>query len=90
MNIISNYLRYRSSAEHPIKGSDLANHFGITGIAVRKAVNEARSNGVPICATSHGYYYSDDREQIKKTVESLRGRIVAQENAITGLEALLT
>ena len=88
-NVISEYLRSNSSHDHPIKGCDLASHFDITGVKVRKAVNDARCSGIPICASSQGYFYSDSKEQIKKTIESMRGRIISQENAIAGLESLV-
>ena len=88
-NEIISYLRRYSTVEHPLKGVDIANHFGTTGVKVRKAVNEARCSGVPICSSSFGYYYSEDKELIRKTVESMLGRIAAQQNAIAGLEQLL-
>lgn len=53
-------------------------------------MNAARCDGIPICSSRNGYYYSDDKEQIQKTVDSMRGRIFAQENAIAGLSALIT
>lgn len=90
MEQIIHYLRNVSSAENPIKGRDIADHFGISGIDVRDAINKARRASIPICSSRFGYYYSEDKEDIKKTVESMRGRIVAQENAIVGLSALLS
>ena len=83
------YLRKYSSTDHPISGKDLANHFGITDVKVREYVSDARSNGIPICSTRWGYYYSEDRAEIKKTLESLRSRIAAQERAIDGLSLLI-
>lgn len=89
MNEIVQYLRVNSSPEHPISGKDMANHFGITGVKVRRYINEARRDGVPVCSTRWGYYYSEEKEHIERTLASLRGRIISQENAITGLEKLL-
>lgn len=88
-NSVIAYIHSHGTAEKPIKGSDLAEHFGISGIKVRKAVNAARCSGVPICSSSNGYYYSEDKEQIRKTVDSMLGRIEAQQNAIFGLQSLL-
>ena len=89
MNRIVEYLRNHSSVDHPIKGKDIASHFGISGIKVREEVNMARCAGVPICSSSSGYFYSNDKDQIRKTVDSMSGRISAQENAICGLQSLL-
>ncbi len=52
-------------------------------------INTARSNGSPICSSPKGYYITTDREEIKNTISSLRGRIAKMEKAIAGLEACL-
>lgn len=83
------YLKRFSTVGNPISGKDLACHFGITGVKVREYINNARCDGIPICSTRWGYFYSEDRDQIEKTVLSMRGRISAQENAIAGLSTLL-
>lgn len=89
MNDIITYLRKHSSFENPVSGGVLADKFGLTGQKVREYINQARRNGIPICSTRWGYFYSDDKAQIKKTIESMRGRIAAQEMAIDGLSTLL-
>lgn len=89
MNIVSRYIRSMSCGGKTISGRNIADHLGISGIEVRRQVNAARSAGVPICSTSAGYYYSDDPENIRKTVDSLWRRIGAQEKAIEGLTALI-
>ncbi len=86
---IIKYLRTNSSFEHPIKGSSIASHYGISDVKVREVVNAARRNGIPVCSSSYGYYYSEDKAHISKTVESLKNRIASQESAIDGLSALL-
>lgn len=52
---------------------------------MRRAVNNARSNGVPICSSRFGYFYSTNREHISKTISSIQGRIEAQTSAVNGL-----
>ncbi len=89
MNEIITYLRMHSSAEKPVSGRVLAERFGLTGQKVREYINQARRDGVPICSARWGYFYSEDKSQIKKTIDSMRGRIVSQELAIDGLSTLL-
>ena len=89
MNEIIAYLRKNSSLEKPISGRILAEKFGITDQKIREYVNRARQDGVPICSARWGYFYSEDKSQIRKTIDSMRGRIASQELAIDGLSALL-
>lgn len=56
---------------------------------IRHMINAARSNGSPICSGQKGYYVATDKEEIKSTIDSLRGRITKMEKAIAGLEACL-
>lgn len=90
VEFVVDYLRRNSSASCHIAGRVIAEHFGVTGSDVRKLINKSRQNGVPICSSRHGYYYSEDKEHIEKTVCSIRGRISAQENAIHGLSEWLS
>lgn len=89
MNDVTRYIRKTTSTEKSVTGKDIANHLGITDVEVRRQVSEARSAGIPICSTQYGYYYSDDRTEIQKTVDFLRRRISSQERAISGLSELL-
>ena len=89
LNIIVDYLRRFSSPEHPVTGKNIGDHFGFSDIEVRKYINQARTKGIPVCSNCFGYYYSEDHDEIMKTVESLKRRITAQENAIDGLKAIL-
>ena len=90
MNQVIDYLKKYSSADHPISGGAIASHFGITGVKVREYINQARRNSVPICSKRWGYYYSENPDDVRKTVRSLRDRISATEGAINGLTALYT
>lgn len=53
---------------------------------VRKLINQARSNGVPICSTTAGYYFSDDYADITSTIKFLTHRVNTQMQAINGLK----
>lgn len=83
----------RSSAidkGHAIIGRKIGDVFGITNADVRRFVNEARRNGVPICSCASGYYYSYNSEDIDRTIKHLRGRISKVECAIAGLSGVKT
>ena len=86
MDLIEKYLREHSNGkDYPICSSELAEAFGVP----RTMINAARSNGSPICSGQKGYYVATDKEEIKNTIDSLRGRITKMEKAIAGLEACL-
>jgi biotin operon repressor len=59
--------------------------FGLADGTIRKIINEARSNGCPICSCHRGYYYSEKAEDIENTIRSLKHRILGIQNAINGL-----
>lgn len=90
MNPIISYIKENSRGHnYPISSSQISAVFQITGIEIRKRINEARCSGEPICSCSNGYFYSEKEEDIKRTIDSLQGRIMKQENAITGLKSCL-
>jgi biotin operon repressor len=68
-----------------ISARKLCLKFGVSSIEIRKVVNEARSEGVPICSCDKGYFYSELPSDILKTVNSLTGRIAKMQTAINGL-----
>lgn len=90
MDVIEKYLREHSDGkDYPICSSELAKAFGVSRTMIRRMVNTARSNGSPICSNQKGYYITTDKEEIKNTIKSMRGRINKMECAITGLENYL-
>lgn len=89
MNEIVEYIKRNSSPVSPITGGEIAAHFGITGPDVRKEISNARCNLVPICSSRRGYYISNDKELIIRTIESLKNRIASQEKAIEGMRAII-
>lgn len=86
MNPVAEYIRKNyHSMDDPVTGSQLSAVFGVKDIEIRRLINEARSSGEPICSCGKGYYYSENTSDICRTIDSMRGRIQKQENAISGL-----
>ena len=61
----------------------------LSDVCIRKKINEARCQGFPICSCDKGYYYSEDKAEIIKTVQSLMNRTIAVEKAVSGLLAIV-
>ena len=59
--------------------------FGISDGSIRRIINQYRSEGIPICSCPDGYYYSENPEDIVKTIGSLKRRIASIQKAIDGL-----
>ena len=90
MDLIEKYLREHSKVkDYPICSSELAEAFSVPINMIRHMINAARSNGSPICSGQRGYYVATDKDEIKSTINSLRGRITKMEKAIAGLEECL-
>lgn len=83
------------SKDNPIKEPDIVmrmNNKGyqITGARLRKLVNYIRTNSIaPIIATSKGYYFSTDKEEIEKQIRSLEERASGIYNAAAGLRKFI-
>jgi hypothetical protein len=86
--------------EKPILSQDLCNKFNLAnqdkscnhlnGVRLRKLTNHIRSSGgLPIIATSKGYYCSYDNEDIRLQIKSLNERADAIMNSAKGLEQFL-
>lgn len=90
MEPITRYIMTHSKGKNqPICGNQIASAFGISGIAVRRMVNDARCKGNPICSNGKGYYIASDRDEVIRTINSLSGRIIGMNNAKAGLERFL-
>jgi biotin operon repressor len=87
MNEVIKFLIDFSSKEKVISGREIAKRFDIDRIEVRHLINKARCEGIPICSNTSGYYYSTDVDEVRKTVDSLVGRISSMSKAITGLRS---
>ena len=60
--------------------------FSCKGAKIRKCINALRSGGVPICSCTGGYFYSENPEDIRGTVNQLHSRISKIEIAKNGME----
>lgn len=61
-----------------------------TSQRLQKLVNYIRVNSIlPIIATSHGYYYSEDPQDIRDMIEQFESRIEAMKAAQEGLKYIL-
>ncbi len=60
--------------------------FSCKGAEIRKCINALRSCGVPICSCTDGYFYSENPEDIRGTVNQLHSRISKIERAKNGME----
>lgn len=72
-----------------ITSKEIENDFQCKGTEVRKIVNELRSNGVLICSSPTGYYYAENKSEIKDTLAHLESRIKKIEKAKEGMEETL-
>lgn len=88
-DVIADFIREHTTVQTPLTGGVLAYHFGISDSEVRKYINQARRDGHPICSSCHGYYYTTNPTYIRRTIESIQGRIGAQMSAIEGLKTAL-
>jgi hypothetical protein len=86
----------RRTKNNPIKARDICAGMNkistetgvvLTEVRLRKICNFIRVKGmIPLIATSSGYYLSDDPEEIKKQIQSLKDRAGAILAGANGLE----
>lgn len=88
---IADYLKeWRTSEDNAINARDLCTMFNLTSRHLRIIVGGLRKDGVPICSSTQGYWYSTEPEDIKKTLQRLEGQVSNMNNSITGLKKVLT
>jgi len=58
-------------------------------VQLRGLINKLRKKGIPIIATSNGYKYTEDVEEIMAYIESLQARVNDMKLAYRGLELYL-
>lgn len=62
-----------------------------TSQRLQKIVNYIRVNSLaPVISSSHGYYYSNDRQDIMEMIVQFEGRIQAMKAAMEGLRYIVT
>lgn len=80
---------------NPITSYQLSNQAGIKdkdwklGSNLRSVINTLRDKGYPICASNEGYYYPQNKEELKQFIESFKNRILQQQLAVNSLEEKL-
>ena len=82
---VVNFIAKNGSASEPISNHHIASHFNTNEVNIRKYINQARCEGIPVCSCGKGYYYSTDKANILDTIQSLNNRTIAVERAISGL-----
>lgn len=87
MNAVIQYII--SNGDKIVSARQLAEMFMISDLDVRTEINRARCEGVPICSCGKGYYYSEKREDIEKTIRSLQHRVSKMQSAMWGLSKSL-
>ena len=85
-NIVEYLKLYGRGKDNAITSKTIEITFGMTGFALRRAINILRSEGVPICSGRRGYYYAETYDDIFETISDLRHRIERMECAIKGVE----
>ena len=74
------------TSESPITGKYLADSTGSSPRIVRRAIADLRQASIPICSGPDGYWYGESAVEVQTTINDLKGRILAVEKAIKGLE----
>lgn len=80
-----NYISAHGTKENPITNKEIGKALNLKDSCIRKHINQARCEGIPICSCDKGYYYSDDKADILMTIQSLMHRTISVEKAINGL-----
>lgn len=84
-NQVIEYIKANSKHQKPVSSYKITEATGISGVAIRKAINKARCDGIPICSCGEGYFYSEDKNEIISTIQSLVNRTIAVDKAVNGL-----
>lgn len=83
---IEEYLREHHITEKTaINARDLGTLFNVKGKPLRDIINNLRQEGVPVCSSWFGYWYSTDPEDVEKTIKQLESRVTNINKAIQGL-----
>jgi biotin operon repressor len=89
MERIVNLIKNHATKDKPISNKEICSQLFTNEISVRKYINKARCEGIPICSNSQGYYYSEAPTDILETMQSLMHRTLSVERAINGLMATI-
>jgi hypothetical protein len=85
-NTLLNCLKRRHcGAANAVKSPALEARFGVTGAALRAAVNDLRCRAHPICSDDNGYYYAATGAELTASIRQLNSRISKIAMARNGL-----
>ena len=86
-NDLLEYLQENHTEENKAVGArELSMLFNTTQRGIRALVTELRKEGYPVCSSNNGYWYSEDEEDIRKTVARMEAQREKMEQAVTGLK----
>lgn len=80
------YLKlHHTGKENAVYSKELEDRFDLGGRSLRRIINKLRQDGNPVCSNCKGYYYAENREDVKKTVRWLNDLVSGVSSASTGL-----
>jgi transcriptional regulator of NAD metabolism len=83
---IVDYLKeYHNKESKAIKGRSLCELFNLHSKQVRNLVSVLRQDGEPICSSNNGYWYSNDPEDLDRTIKRLSEQVKNMSRAVDGL-----
>ena len=85
MERIVNYIIKHGSKEKPVPNKIISSSLNTNEVTVRKEINKARCEGIPICSSVEGYWYSNDNADIPNTIQSLIKRTTSVNMAVDGM-----
>ena len=89
MERVVNYIKEHGSAQEPVPNREIASQLHMHEQEIRKKINKARQEGIPICACAKGYFYSEEKDDVLNTIQSLMHRTISVEKAVNGLLTVL-
>lgn len=84
---VMEYLKeYHCKEAEAVKSRELGTLFNLTNRGVRNLVSKLRQDGVPVCSSNNGYWYSEDEADITRTIKRLADQVLNMRLAIDGLK----
>lgn len=79
---------YHNTEKTAVKSGEICELFSVPKERLRSIVNYLRSAEIPVCSSQRGYWYSENQEDIEKTLSHLEGRVRGINRAIKGLRKI--
>lgn len=87
---IAAYLQKNCTSESDaISGNELSRLFNCDKRELRNKVNYLRCHGHPVCSSMKGYWYTNNPDDIKATIELLSSWIKGMNKAIVSLKKIV-